>query len=771
MALDPVQISGSQVIKLTGPNGSSNRDEIAHVLFLDVVGFTKLKAVKQRLVLGKLQEIVRATEDFSAAKNDNHLIALPTGDGMALVFLTTVDGSGPAISCAEKIAQAVSKYNQSASDEDVKIKVRMGIHSGNVVRVADVNDRENVAGEGINTAQRVMDCGDVGHILLSNHSYNFLPTEEPDRREQCFPLGKVKVKHDQQVDLYSLFHNEIGNSETPQKIRLQAEESMRFQKIVEEIQKREKIRRLILLAVFGLILIVGFGFVFWWMMRMPEPKPSLAVLPFTPGTQKNSSKAVSKGFTEQFIRSFGYLTRINPPSLNTVKDVLKQNSATNPQSSRLEAAVETGKKLNARYVLSGIVESHNDDTNLNNLNDANADFVIDVQAELYDTQDEKLVWNESYPLTPFNQLTRLHRTIIDKVSDVMGVVIQPNVDIDQFVTNKSLAHWYYMLGRFYSTERTNAADPKQLEEITKKAIWNYEKAIEMDQSYALAFAGLADVYVSIGGMNIAPTYAKDKAVKAAEDALNWAECPAEVYGSIGTEKWWLERNFSTANVAFRLAIKTNPDLADSHKRYSSFLAAQGKADEADREIQHALRLEPESTIFQLTRGQNYFFAQRYDKAIAQLQKLITIDPKPAAYRFLAMALEQKSLNEQALEQLKKSASKCEEDWDCLGALGHIKAQMNQREEALRIAQTLENLKQTLENPKNENKNYVSSYNIAVIYAAIPDKADAAFSWLDRAIEEFDPRVTWLKVDPRFKELGKSRTDEFQKRLRTAKLIS
>ena len=208
------------------------------------------------------------------------------------------------------------------------------------------------------------------------------------------PLGKVRVKHDQQVELYSLFCNEIGNSETPQKIRLQAEESMRFQKIVEEIKRREKIRRLILLAVFGLILIVGFAFVFWWMMRTPEPTPSLAVLPFTPGTQKNSSKAVSKGFTEQFIRSFGYLTRINPPSVNTVKDVLKQNSATNPQSSRLESAVEAGKKLNARYVLTGTLESHNDDTNLNNLNDANADFVIDVHAELYDTQDGKLVWSK-----------------------------------------------------------------------------------------------------------------------------------------------------------------------------------------------------------------------------------------------------------------------------------------------------------------------------------------------------------------------------------------
>lgn len=774
MSADPQPIESCEAIPPIRNNGSSiPKDEIAHVLFLDIVGFTKLKSVKQRLVLGKLQEIVRATEDFCAAKTEGHLIALPTGDGMALVFLTKIDGAGPAISCAEKIAEAVSKYNQSTTDEAAKIKVRIGIHSGNVVRVADVNDRENVAGEGINTAQRVMDCGDVGHILLSNYSYNFLPTgAEPDRREQCVSLGKVKVKHDQEVLIFNLVHDQIGNSETPQKIKLQADESERFRTVVEEIRKREQRRRKILAAVFGGIIIGILGFVFWWMMRTSEPKPSLAVLPFTPISQKNSSKAVSKGFTEQFIRSFGILTRINPQSLNTVKDVLKQNSATISQLSRLESAVEAGKKLNARYVLTGTIESHNDDSNLNNLTDANADFAVDVQAELYDTQNGKLVWNESYPLTPFNRLTLLHRTIIDKVTDVMGVVIQTNVEIDRLVTNKSLAYWYYMLGRFYSTERTNATDPKQLEEITKKAIWNYEKSIEMDQSYALAQAGLADIYVSIGGTNIAPTEAKDKALKATEDALNWFdECPAEVYGSIGTEKWWLERNFSIANVAFRLAVKTNPDLADSHKRYSSYLAAQGKVDEAEKEIQRALTLEPESTIFRLTSGQNYFFAERYDQAIVQLQKLIATDPKPAAYRFLAMALEQKNLNEQALEQLQKSASKCEEDWDCLGALGHIKAHMNQRDEAIKIAQQLENLKKTLEDPKSQNKSYVSPYNIAVIYAAIPDKADLAFQWLDKAIEEFDPRVTWLKVDPRFRELGKSRTEDFRKRLRTAKLIS
>lgn len=101
--------------------------------------------------------------------------------GMALVFLTTLDGSGPAISCAEKIAEDLAKYNENTEDE-AKIRVRMGIHSGNIVRVSDVNDRPNVAGEGINTAQRVMDCGDIGHVLLSDVAFRLRPTD-PDRTD------------------------------------------------------------------------------------------------------------------------------------------------------------------------------------------------------------------------------------------------------------------------------------------------------------------------------------------------------------------------------------------------------------------------------------------------------------------------------------------------------------------------------------------------------------------------------------------------------------
>src|SRR5882672_9222751 len=133
------------VVRQDQERTTNGDDQIAQVLFLDIVGFTKLRPAKQRSVLGKLQEMVRETKDFCAAKTANELIALPTGDGMALVFLTTRGGSGAAISCAETIAESVSKHNETTNEDDAKINVRMGIHSGNVVQVSDINDHLNVA--------------------------------------------------------------------------------------------------------------------------------------------------------------------------------------------------------------------------------------------------------------------------------------------------------------------------------------------------------------------------------------------------------------------------------------------------------------------------------------------------------------------------------------------------------------------------------------------------------------------------------------------------
>src|SRR6266852_1857986 len=181
--------------------------EIAHVLFIDIVGYSKLLIDEQRDYLHTLNEVVRETDSFRAAEAAGKLTRLPTGDGMALVFATTPDAP---VSCALQISNALRSHPE--------LRVRIGIHSGPVSGITDVNDRSNVAGAGINLAQRVMDCGDAGHILLSKHVADDLE-QYRQWRSHLHDLGECEVKHDVRVHVVNLYTDEVGNPEVPQSLR------------------------------------------------------------------------------------------------------------------------------------------------------------------------------------------------------------------------------------------------------------------------------------------------------------------------------------------------------------------------------------------------------------------------------------------------------------------------------------------------------------------------------------------------------------------------
>jgi len=181
--------------------------EIAHVLFIDIVGYSKLLIDEQRDYLHTLNEVVRETDSFRAAEAAGKLTRLPTGDGMALVFATTPDAP---VSCALQVSKALRSHPE--------LRVRMGIHSGPVSGITDVNDRSNVAGAGINLAQRVMDCGDAGHILLSKHVADDLE-QYRQWRSHLHDLGECEVKHDVRVHVVNLYTDELGNPETPEKFQ------------------------------------------------------------------------------------------------------------------------------------------------------------------------------------------------------------------------------------------------------------------------------------------------------------------------------------------------------------------------------------------------------------------------------------------------------------------------------------------------------------------------------------------------------------------------
>src|SRR6266487_5398194 len=181
--------------------------EIGHVLFIDIVGYSKLLITEQSEQLQTLKQIVRGTEQFRLAKAEGKLLGLPTGDGGALVFRTNPEAP---VLCAVEISRALKNHPD--------LRVRMGIHSGPVSEITDLNEQANIAGAGINIAQRVMDCGDAGHILLSKHVADDLE-QYPEWRSHLHDLGECEVKHGVRIGIVNLSRDGVGNAAPPKKFQ------------------------------------------------------------------------------------------------------------------------------------------------------------------------------------------------------------------------------------------------------------------------------------------------------------------------------------------------------------------------------------------------------------------------------------------------------------------------------------------------------------------------------------------------------------------------
>src|SRR5678809_55848 len=181
--------------------------EIGHVLFIDIVGYSKLLITEQSERLQKLKEIVWGTEQFRLAQAEGKLLRLPTGDGGALVFRNHLEAP---VLCAMEISKELKRHPE--------LEVRMGIHSGPVNEITDLNEQANIAGAGINIAQRVMDCGDAGHILLSKRVADDLE-QYPRWRPYLHELGQVEVKHGVKIGIVNLANHEVGNAQLPRKFQ------------------------------------------------------------------------------------------------------------------------------------------------------------------------------------------------------------------------------------------------------------------------------------------------------------------------------------------------------------------------------------------------------------------------------------------------------------------------------------------------------------------------------------------------------------------------
>src|SRR5437773_6198118 len=288
---------------MTDETSRDLRLEIAHVLFIDIVGYSKLLHNQQSEVLRELNEVVRGTEQFRAADSAGTLLRLPTGDGMALIFRESPEAPAK---CALEIAQALKRHRQ--------FQVRMGIHSGPVNEVTDVNERANVAGAGINTAQRVMDCGDAGHILLSKRVAEDLEKFK-HWRPHLYHLGECEVKHGDKIEIVNLFTAELGNREMPEKFRPADVGAAKRQSGSDSAAAKKSPKSaiskwpLIGAAVLILIAVLVIGSFLFWQQQKPKssaiasaiPEKSIAVMPFENLSEDKANAYFADGIQDEIL--------------------------------------------------------------------------------------------------------------------------------------------------------------------------------------------------------------------------------------------------------------------------------------------------------------------------------------------------------------------------------------------------------------------------------------------------------------------------------------
>src|SRR6516165_11657313 len=415
--------------------------EIAHVLFLDIVGYSKLSVNEQHAQVEELNEIVRLCEQFRKAEAAGRLLKIPTGDGMALVFYKSPEEPAQ---CAVEISRALK--------DNARLQVRMGIHSGPVSGVVDVNKRTNVAGAGVNMAQRVMDCGDAGHILLSHHVAEDL--EHYERwRPYLHELGTFEVKHGVRVNVANLYSDEFGNARLPAKF--------------QAIKKRRASVRWVVVAM-GLLLlgaIVGGAFFF---LRRPASaivEKSIAVLPLVNSTGDPSNEYFSDGMSEEFISTLSRLQELK---------VIGRTSSFQFKG-KTDDSKTIGEKLGVYYLLEGSVRKSADR--------------VRIAVALIKSADGANVWSETYD-RELKDIFAVESEIAGAVAKQLKVtLLGNNGQTAQLTTaatpsNQNVEAYNALLQGSFYYNRTTADD-------TRRAISYYKEAIRIDPRYALAHAQLS----------------------------------------------------------------------------------------------------------------------------------------------------------------------------------------------------------------------------------------------------------------------------------------
>jgi TolB-like protein/Tfp pilus assembly protein PilF len=554
--------------------------EIAHVLFIDIVGYSKLSISGQHAAIEELNQIVRGTGQFQRAREANRLITIPSGDGMAVVFYTSPEAPAQ---CAVEITHALKEHPQ--------LKLRMGIHSGPVSGVVDVNERANLAGAGLNMAQRVMDCGDTGHILLSKHA-----AEDLEEYEQWRPLlhdlGSCEVKHGVRISVVNLYDHQFGNARLPQKF--------------ETLQKR-RIRLRWVAAAVALLAIAAIVSGIAMFSRnggtsastLAAPEKSIAVLPFANLSSDKENAYFADGIQDEI------LTR-----LSKIAD-LKVISRTSTQQykSAPENLSDIAKQLGVAHILEGSVQKFGD--------------AVRVNVQLIRAASDSHLWADTFD-RKLTDIFSVESEVSKAIADQLRVKLsgREQEEIAAKPTGNPEAYDAYLRGLAYSLKGLDTpANALGAQKYLREAV-------RLDPKFALAWALLSNVdargYIT---QNLQPTVAlREEARQAAETALALEPNLGEAVLAKGYYHYACLKDYDTAVRYFEQARQSLPNSSRIPESLAYVTSRQGQWDRSESFFNEAERLDPRNVKLLNQHALSYITLRRLPEALRKLEKVLDITP-------------------------------------------------------------------------------------------------------------------------------------------------
>jgi len=554
--------------------------EVGHILFLDIVGYSKLLSDEQKELVQELNQIVRETEQFRTAEAEGKLTRLPTGDGMVLVFTNNPEAP---VECALEISKALQSHP--------KLKVRMGIHSGPVNPVADVNDQSNLLGAGINVAQRVMYCGDAGHILLSKHFAEDLE-QYAHWRSHLHNVGEVTDKHGLRVPLVNLYTDELGNSALPVKLS-RARAAFRVKSAV----------------VAALLLITALGVAFWMFRRSQEklmnaaaaiPYKSIAVLPFENLSEDKANAYFADGTQNEILTKLA--------GIGDLKVISRTSSA--KYKSKPEDLKTVARELGVATVLEGTVQKAGDK--------------VRVNVQLLDARSDTHLWAKSYDRN-LSDIFTVESDVAQEIADALQAKLSPSQAkaLAEAPTRDTEAYDLFLKGEYQQRQAENTENV----DFFDHAEAFYRQALARDPSFALAYARLAYSRLNRHWFSTRLTSAQLEEVKSNIDrALAIAPDLPEAHLAMGVFHYWGHRDYDSALRALDRAIELQPSNSDSRTFRAAIYRRRGERRRSLAEFERALELDPRESSIPTEIGNSYLDLRRWSDAEQALSRALALDP-------------------------------------------------------------------------------------------------------------------------------------------------